>query len=129
MKMKNIYSKKSIRIILGTLFVIFAFGLGFNYIFIKQDNLPSSENIQRVALSIQDHNYYPNTIKVKAGIPVEITLDSSIQGCFRNFNIEKLGISEYSSDPSEIIKFTRTQKGTFGFACGMRMAYGYLTVE
>lgn len=85
--------------------------------------------IQKVTLSFKDYNYYPNTIIVKAGKPVEITLDNSIKGCFRSFNIKQLGISQYSSSPDNKIRFTPMKAGNYEFACSMRMGYGTLVVE
>jgi len=86
-------------------------------------------DIQKINLGFKNYNYYPNTIKVKQGVPVEITLGSSVRGCYRSFNIRDLGVSKYSSSPSDTIKFTPSQKGTFEFACGMRMGYGTIVVE
>ena len=88
----------------------------------------NSDNSQKITLSFKN-NYYPNTITVKAGKSVEITLDSSVRGCYRSFNIRSLGISKYSSSPSDIIKFTPNQKGSFEFACGMGMGQGTIIVE
>ena len=85
--------------------------------------------IQKVVLSTKNYNYYPNTINVKAGKPVSITLDSSVQGCLRSFTIKDLGIQGYSKSPSQTIDFTPTQKGTFRFACSMGMGYGTIVVE
>ena len=85
-------------------------------------------NIQKITLSMKG-NYYPNTINVKQGVPVEITLDSSVRGCYRSFNIRELGVSKYSSGPSDTIKFTPNKKGSFEFACGMRMGTGTIIVD
>ncbi len=89
----------------------------------------ASEDVQKIIIGMKNYNYYPNTIKLKSGIPVEITLDNSVGGCFRSFNIRELGVSYRSSDPSDKIKFTPTKKGSFEFACGMRMAYGTIIVK
>ena len=86
------------------------------------------EEVQKITLSMKG-NYYPNTITVKEGVPVEITLDSSVRGCYRSFNIKSLGISKTSSEPSDTIKFTPNQKGTFKFQCSMGMGTGTLIVE
>jgi plastocyanin domain-containing protein len=94
----------------------------------NNNNPGDSGNIQKITLGFKS-NYYPNTIKVKQGIPVEITLDSSIRGCYRNFNIPQLGVSKSSSSPTDTIKFTPDQKGTFGFRCGMGMGTGTIIVE
>jgi plastocyanin domain-containing protein len=84
---------------------------------------------QNVVLGIKNYNYYPNTINVKVNEQVEISLDSSVTGCFRSFNVKDLGISKYAKTPSDKIVFTPTQKGTFKFACSMGMGYGTLVVE
>ncbi len=85
--------------------------------------------IQKVVISEKNSNYYPQTINVKAGSPVEITLDSSVVGCFRSFNIRDLGVSGYAKTPGDKITFTPAQKGTYKFACSMGMGTGTIIVE
>ena len=89
----------------------------------------NSNNVQKVTLSMRNYNYYPNTITVKVNQPVEITLDSSVNGCFRNFQISSLKILKFSKDPSDKVEFIPTQKGEYEFACSMRMGTGKLIVE
>ncbi len=84
--------------------------------------------IQKITLGFKG-NYYPNTIKVKQGVPVEITLDNSVRGCFRTLVIKDLGVKKTSSAPSDIIAFTPDKKGTFIYACGMHMGTGTIIVE
>lgn len=84
---------------------------------------------QKIVLSMEDLNYYPNTIRVKEGIPVEITLDSSVVGCLRSFTIKEFGVNQYVKTPNDKIIFTPNKKGTFGFACSMNMARGTIIVE
>ena len=92
-------------------------------------NTVTNADVQKITLGIQNYNYYPNTITVKAGQPVSITLDSNVKGCLRSFNVKDLGVSGYSQNPSQTIDFTPTQKGTFKFACSMGMGFGTLIVE
>jgi plastocyanin domain-containing protein len=94
-------------------------------------NLGNSGNsdVQQVTLSMKNYNYYPNTIKVRAGQPVSITLDSTVYGCFRAFTIRELGISKLSGSPTETIDFTPNKKGSFTFACSMGMGTGTIIVE
>ncbi|MFH1133246.1 MAG: cupredoxin domain-containing protein [Nanoarchaeota archaeon] len=80
-------------------------------------------------LSFQNRNYYPQTLTVKAGQPVRITLDASVRGCYRSFTIRALGISKYSSSPADVIEFVPTQPGTYRFACSMGMGTGTIIVE
>lgn len=86
-------------------------------------------NVQKIVLGIKNNNYYPNTITVKAGEPVSLTLDSSVQGCLRSFNIDDLNVHALSRNPAQTIDFTPTKKGTFRFACSMNMGYGTIIVE
>ncbi len=125
-------SKKTIFLIVGMLAIILV-----GYFFVSGKGLTGnaafaddgSSDVQRITLSFKNYNYYPNTINVEEGKPVEITLDSSIRGCYRSFNIRALGISQSSASPSDTIKFTPIQKGSFEFACGMRMGTGTIIVN
>lgn len=120
-------SKKTIFLIFGILAVIL-----IGYFLIAKGGLTgnaTSENIQKITLSMKNYNYYPNIITVEADKPVEITLDSSVRGCYRSFNIKELGVSQYSQDPSQKITFTPSQKGSFEFACSMRMGRGTIVVN
>ena len=85
--------------------------------------------LQKVTLGVKNYNYYPNTVKVQAGKPVEITLDKDVSGCLRSFTIRDLGVSKYSKNPEDKIVFTPTKTGTHKFACSMGMGYGTLIVE
>lgn len=89
----------------------------------------SDGGVQKVVISIKNYNYYPNTIRVKVGQPVSISLDSSVQGCYRSFTIRQLGLQKYLATPSDTLTFTPTEKGTYRFACAMGMGVGTLIVE
>ena len=91
------------------------------------DNLAGT--VQKVVISEKNLNYYPNTIKVKSGQPVSISLDSSVTGCLRSFTIKDLGVAKYLRSTSDTLNFTPTKKGTFTFSCSMGMGYGKLVVE
>ncbi len=122
---KSRISKKTIFLIMGILAVIIV-----GYFFVSGRILTgnATSDVQKITLSFKNYNYYPNTITVNVNQPVEITLDNSIGGCYRSFNIRDLGVSYRSSSPSDMIKFTPTQKGSFEFACGMRMGIGTINV-
>lgn len=88
-----------------------------------------SGEIQKITIGMKNYNYYPNTINVKAGQPVRISLDSSVAGCFRSFTIRDFGVAKYLKTPSDYVEFTPNKKGTFRFACSMGMGTGTLIVE
>ena len=89
----------------------------------------NSDAVQEVTISLKNYNYYPQTVTVKAGFPVRVNLDDSVQGCFRDFTIRELGVRKYLASPSDTVEFTPTKKGTYSFACSMGMGTGTLIVE
>lgn len=119
--------------IIGTLLIILVAGT----LLIKgnEDNynvapIGSGEGeTQNVVLGIKNYNYYPNTVKVKVNVPVSISLDSSVSGCYRSFTIRDFGINKYLKTPQDTVEFTPTKKGTYRFACSMGMGTGVLIVE
>lgn len=131
MSKKVIEVKKSTLYLLGIISLIAFVG----FFMLKENNTASGSTtngkgeVQKIVLGMKNYNYYPNTIKVKVGRPVSISLDSSVTGCFRSFTIKELGVLKYVKTPQETIDFTPTKKGTFRFACGMGMGTGTLIVE
>jgi plastocyanin domain-containing protein len=87
-----------------------------------------SGNIQKITIGIANHNYSPQTIKVKVNEPVRIYLDDSVTGCYRAFTIRDLGVSKFIQS-GDYVEFTPNKKGTFQFACSMGMGTGTLIVE
>lgn len=91
--------------------------------------LGSSGDVQEVVIGMKNYQYSPNTVTVKAGQPVEIRLDDTVYGCFRDFTIRGLGIHEYLATPKDTVKFVPEKPGKYTFACSMGMGYGTLIVE
>lgn len=88
------------------------------------------DSVQRVALSFGNFNYSPDTIRVKRGIPVEITGDTDkLRGCFSSFVIPELNVWGQFSPASNKVAFTPQRAGTFKFSCAMGMGAGRLVVE
>ena len=93
------------------------------------NGVEGSGDVQKVIIGMQNYNYYPNTITVESGKPVEIFLDDSVYGCFRDFTIREFGIHEYLRTAEDSVTFTPTEKGTYTFACSMGMGTGKLVVK
>ncbi len=85
--------------------------------------------INEITLGIKNYNYYPNTITVKEGEIVRISLDSSVRGCYRSLVIRDFGIAKNLPTPEDYVEFTANKKGSFRFACSMGMGTGTLVVE
>jgi len=91
--------------------------------------VPIVDGVQEVTFSLKDYNYYPNTIKVKSGVPVRIYLDSSVVGCLRSFTVKEFGVNKHLPGSEDYVEFTPTKTGRFAFACSMNMGTGTLVVE
>ncbi|MBP9700016.1 sulfite exporter TauE/SafE family protein [Candidatus Woesebacteria bacterium] len=90
----------------------------------------SSKNMQQVTIDVKRNGYSPNRIRVKAGVPVELTLvTSNTYTCassfvLRAFNIQmQLGPTDRKS-----VVFTPEKKGQYAFTCSMGMYSGVLEV-
>jgi len=92
-------------------------------------NEDDSKNVQKIVLSMKNYNYHPNTIYVKARQPVSISLDDSVQGCYRTLVISELGLKKTFKSSNDTLDFTPKEKGTYEFSCSMRMGIGTLIVN
>jgi len=112
--------------------------VGAGFFFLKSGSGENNENlvsasgsgdVKQVTLSFKNGNYYPNTVKVKVGETVRISLDNSVGGCYRSFTIRSFGISKYLASGSDYVEFTPSKSGSYRFACSMGMGTGTLIVE
>ena len=89
-----------------------------------------SDGIQRITLSFGSSNYSPDTIRVRRGIPLEMTADlSRIGGCYSVIIIPAFGIQKQFTSSDNILRFTPDRVGTFDFSCAMGMGRGKIIVE
>jgi len=91
-------------------------------------NVVSGE-VQHVVIGMKNYKYSPDVINVKAGVPVSLSLDDSVYGCFRDLIIPQMGLSEYLASPKDTLVFTPEKKGEYVFACSMYMGQGKIIVE
>ena len=91
---------------------------------------PVQNGVQVIQLYVQGSNYYPNPIRVKKGIPVQLVGDiSRIPGCAKSIVIPDFGIRKVLSASDNTIEFTPDKSGTFDFSCSMGMYRGTIVVE
>jgi hypothetical protein len=86
-----------------------------------------SGGIQVVAVKVGT-TYSPNIIKLKAGIPAEITFGQG-GGCTAQIVSQDLGFSENVSAGPRTVRIDSPKKGTYSFSCGMGMVFGQIVVE
>jgi sulfite exporter TauE/SafE/plastocyanin len=89
-----------------------------------------SGSVQRVTIVVKSAGYVPNRIKVKAGIPVELTLQSQdAYSCASSFILKAFNIRvQLGPNESKTVAFTPTQKGKYQYTCSMGMYTGTLEV-
>jgi heme/copper-type cytochrome/quinol oxidase subunit 2 len=85
---------------------------------------------QQVLIQINPHGYAPNKIKVRAGIPVALTLKTEdTYSCASSFVLRAFNIEmQLAPTDSQTVTFIPTQKGKFPFTCSMGMYSGVLEV-
>ena len=95
-----------------------------------ENKIVNEGGTQIINLGVANYNYDPSTITVKQGQKVKIVGNmNQLQGCLRAFSIPKLGLSKVFNNGDNILEFTPSQKGNFGYSCSMGMGRGTLIVE
>ena len=86
--------------------------------------------VQKATISISGGGYSPTLFTVKAGIPVELTLESKgAYTCASSFTFKKFKIFEQlGPTDKKVVTFTPTEKGEFTYACSMGMYAGVMRV-
>lgn len=85
-------------------------------------------DIQKIDIDLSTGSYNPNIIKVKAGIPTEITFGQS-DGCTASVQSSDLGFNEDLTSGPKTVQLQGLAAGTYNFACGMNMVTGQIVVE
>lgn len=83
--------------------------------------------VQSIAVKVTT-TYSPNIIKLKAGVPAEITFGQG-GGCTAQVVSKDLGFSEDLSAGPKVVQLPALEKGTYAFSCGMGMVFGKVVVE
>lgn len=84
--------------------------------------------VQAITVDTSQGSYNPNTIKLKAGIPAEITFTQS-SGCLGQVQSQDLDFFEDLTAGPKTIKLGSLKAGTYTFTCGMQMVSGTIVVE
>lgn len=99
---------------------------------ISQTEVLENVALQKIEIKISDSNgYSPSLIRLKNGVPVEITLtNDGARGCIRSFVIPDLNKKAIvPTSGSTTITFTPTKVGKINFTCSMGMYNGQFIVE
>jgi heme/copper-type cytochrome/quinol oxidase subunit 2 len=98
---------------------------------VSTPTIPTVAGVQKVTLSITNGGYSPKYFSVKAGTPVELTLETAggVYSCATAFTFKAFDIYEVLKPvDTKVHKFTPTKKGVYTFACSMGMYSGTMEV-
>jgi sulfite exporter TauE/SafE/plastocyanin len=86
--------------------------------------------VQQVVIQAKSNGYSPNYVRVKAGVPVNLTLQTKdTYTCASYFSLKAFGIKlQLGPTDSQSVAFTPTQPGKYQFTCSMGMYKGILEV-
>jgi plastocyanin domain-containing protein len=90
----------------------------------------AKNGVQAVTIDILNNGYSPRYIRVKKGVPVQLTLRSNkVYSCALSFNLKAFGIREFlNSTDQKTLSFTPDLPGKYQYTCSMGMYTGVLEV-
>ncbi len=99
--------------------------------FAKADYAANTNNgIQQVNIEVLNNGYSPSYVRVKAGVPVQLTLTSNeVYSCALSFILNEFGIKTFlAATDQQTFSFTPEQPGRYTYTCSMGMYSGILEV-
>lgn len=92
--------------------------------------VPQVNGVQKVLIIARSEGYSPTKVRVKAGIPVELTVQTKdAYTCASYFSLKAFNIKlQLGANESKSVLFTPTQPGTYQYTCAMGMYTGILEV-
>ena len=93
-----------------------------------EGSAPLTGGIQKITVTVGPSGYNPNVIRLKVGVPAEITFSQS-QGCTGYVQSQDLSFGEDLTSGPKTVKLSGLQSGTYVFECGMGMVTGQIVVE
>ncbi|MGH9227103.1 MAG: sulfite exporter TauE/SafE family protein [Acidimicrobiales bacterium] len=89
----------------------------------------ASDGVQRVVISVRDTGYSPSVMRVKAGVPTEVTFRTQgTTGCTRSVVVPSLRLGRVLPATGDTkVDVGRLQPGRLRYTCGMGMYSG--TIE
>lgn len=83
---------------------------------------------QTISVDVSQGFYQPNVLKLKAGVPAEITFGQG-SGCTGQVMSKDLNFFEDINAGPKTVKLPALQPGEYTFSCGMQMVFGKIVVE
>ncbi len=118
-------------VVVLTVAVVALVGLGWFFFGPRRARTAHLEDgVQRIEVTVRG-GYSPDLIRVRQGVPVELTFDRHESGdCTSRVVFADLQLSAaLPAYERTTVRFRPGEAGSFGFACGMNMIHGTLLVE
>jgi uncharacterized protein len=95
-----------------------------------QTGLQTNDGVQQVLIQVKGTGYLPNVVQVKAGVPVQLTIQTKdTYSCAGSFILNAFDIQlQLGPTDRKTVIFLPTQKGKYQFSCSMGMYTGTLEV-
>ncbi len=88
-----------------------------------------NDNTQVIKMNVSYNGFSPNVFKIYKDKPVKWIIDGQqVSGCTNEIISPALGIKQKIYPGENIIEFTPTKTGTFGFSCWMGMVRGQFII-
>lgn len=96
----------------------------------KKNSVKVENGVQKATITV-DKGYQPDRLNLEKGMPVELTFHRlNPSGCLSEIVLKDFNIhDELPLNEDHIVRFTPNESGEYGFACGMDMFHGKLTVK
>ncbi len=93
-------------------------------------SIQTENGIQKINIQVVPDGYSPSTFKVKAGVPVQLTVSTKDSySCASTFLMKSFNVAlQLAPTDSKTVTFTPTEKGKFPFNCSMGMYKGVMEV-
>lgn len=85
-------------------------------------------DVQRISVDVSAGYFDPSVIRVKAGVPVEITFGEG-SGCMAEVMFKDFSVFESLTDGGAVVNLPALDPGEYSFSCGMEMVYGTVIAE
>lgn len=86
-------------------------------------------NVQKLTVDTSAGSFNPNTIKAKAGVPIELTFTQAPGGCLSGVVFPDFQVQEDLTSGEKTVKLPALEPGQYSFFCQMQMISGTLIVE
>jgi len=84
--------------------------------------------VQRLGIDVSKGYYDPTIVRVKAGVPLELSFGQG-QGCLARVLFPDFGIDQDLTSGGATVRIPALGAGEYSFSCGMKMVFGKIVAQ